>query len=276
MELARALIQLWERRIWLAVGLCVATLAALASHQLLKSTVYAAASTQMVVDSPHSALGDLSPSLDPLTVRAGIFAQLMTSPQALSAIGAASGVPGTRIAAQGPPSTSGSGVPQAATLPTDPAARSTRFKLLLTQDPSLPTIDIYTEAPTTRQAISLANGAVTGFASYLRELETQSAVPPARRVDIRQLGSATGGVVDPSASTKLAGLIAVVVFVLWCAMILFIARVRAGLRASSATFSAGLPGSDGYFTYPASHSTEPGELEHGTAFEHLKAESRSG
>ena len=220
MELAQALVQLWQRKIWLAVGLVVAVLAAFASRELLKSNVYAAASTQMVIDSPQSALGNISPDLTPFTARAGIFSRLMTSPQALAAIGRAAGIPGTQIAAQGPPEV---GLPQVAQQPYQSPAR---FKLLLDQDPSLPTIDVYTQAPTTRQAIALANGAVTGFASFLQSLDQQGSVPPSRRVELRQLGNAVGGIVDPGANTKMAGLIAVAVLVVWCAMILYVSKVR--------------------------------------------------
>ena len=167
MELAQALVQLWQRKIWLVVGLVVAALAAFGSRELLKSKVYAAATTQMVVDSPQSALSNIAPDLAPLTTRAGIYAQLMTSPPAVDAIGRAAGIPGAAIAATGPPN---AGPSQTAQQPAASSAPS-GFKLLLNQDPSLPTIDVYTEAPTTRQAIALANGAVSGFASYLRSLE---------------------------------------------------------------------------------------------------------
>ena len=102
MELARALVQLWQRKIWVAAGIVVAALAVFGSREVLKSKVYAAASTQMVVDSPQSALANIAPDLGPYTARAGIYSRLMTSPQALDAIGRAAGIPGRQITAQGP------------------------------------------------------------------------------------------------------------------------------------------------------------------------------
>lgn len=224
MELAQALLALWQRKLLVAIGVLVAALAGVASVQLLKSTVYAAATTQMVVDSPRSALGNIDSSLDPFTARAGVFAQLMTTPQALDSIGQAAGIPSNEIAAQGPSSPTAT-----VTQPTTPQGAgpsATRFKLLLTQDPALPTIDVYAEAPTTQQAAALANGAVSGFTKYLRAIEAQGAIPAAQQVQIRQLGSAIGGVVDPSSSKKIAVLIAVIVFLAWCAAILLGAKWR--------------------------------------------------
>jgi hypothetical protein len=221
MELAQALIQLWERKIWLLLGVIVAGVAGFGIHQVARSSVYAAATTQMVVDSPRSALGDIQSSLEPFTARAGVFALLMTSPQALDAIGHAAGIPGSAIAAEGPPTAT---MPQVGSSPTQ---LDTPYKLQLNQDPTLPTVDIYAQAPTAGQAIKLANGAVTGFATYLKTLQVQGSVPNGQRVEIRQLGSAIGGVVDSSASTKVAGRVTIVVLLLWCGGILFVAKLKA-------------------------------------------------
>jgi hypothetical protein len=220
MELAQALIQLWERKIWLLVGLIAAGVAGFGVHQAAKSSVYAAATTQMVVDAPRSALGDIQSSLEPFTARAGVFALLMTSPQALNAIGDAAGIPGNRIAAEGPPQAN---LPQVGSSPTP---INTPYKLQLNQDPTLPTVDIYAQAPTAQEAVKLANGAVTGFATYLKSLQVQGSVPTGQRVEIRQLGSAIGGVVNSAASTKMAGIVGIVVLLLWCGGILFFAKLR--------------------------------------------------
>lgn len=255
MELAQALQQLSMRKIWLAVGLLVAAVVGVGAKQSLKPTVYSAAATQMVVDSPRSALGDIGAALDPVVARAGLYARLMTSPEALDAIGRASGIPGNQIAATGPVDV---GLPQPAALPT-PTVVATHFKLELNQNPALPTVDIYTEAPTTRQAIALANGAVTGFAAYLSALEAQSGVLPLHRVQIRELGSAIGGVVDSGASSKLAVLVAVAVLLAWCLMILLFLKMRAGLAARRAAgLTAAAPSArNGDLTHPSSALTGP-------------------
>ena len=236
MELAQALLKLWALRIWLAVGLVLSVVAAAAILTMGHSKVYSSASTQMLVDSPRSALGDATEDLTPFTTRAFVFARLMTTPQALQYIGRAAGIPGNLIAASGPTELAG---PQATHAPTAPQGGQLTsvpagYKLNFLQNPQLPTVNVYAEAPTTKQAIALANGAVTGFAAYIHSLDSQSSVPPGQRLAIRQAGPATGGVVDPGANKKLAAIIFVLVFTLWCALVLFVTNVRAQLRSARA------------------------------------------
>lgn len=241
MELAQALLHLWDRKIWVALGLVLAVLAGLGARQALKASVYSAATTQMVVDSPRSALGDINSSLDPFTARAGVYALLMTSPQALNAIGREAGIPGDQIAAEGPPSAT---TPQVGQTPSTPQSK---FKLQFNQDPSLPTVDIYSQAPTPSEAVALANAAVTGFSNYLQMLEVQGSVPVAQRVKIRQLGDAIGGLVDAGSNTKFAAMATLVVFLAWCGLILFVAKLRATrarLRAASAAPEASVAAED--------------------------------
>jgi hypothetical protein len=234
MELAQALLRLWKRRVWLAIGIVFAIVAGVASTVAMKSTTYAAASTQMVVDAPRSALGNLQTSLVPFTNRAIVFARLMTSPQALQYIGQAAGIPGNEIAAEGP---SEIGAPTATHTPTAVKdghliAPTTKYVLRFDQNPELPTVDIYSQAPTANEAIALANGAVTGFSKYLDSLDVQTAVPDGQRVQIRQLGGAQGGVVDPGSSKSIAALVGMFVLIAWCVGILWVSRLRANLRAA--------------------------------------------
>lgn len=243
MELALALLRLWERRIWVAVGAVLALAAAVAGMSAFKSTVYSAASTQMVVDAPKSALGNLQTSLLPYTNRAVVFARLMVSPEALTYIGQAAGVPGNEIAAEGPAEI---GAPQAIHSPSivkdgKLVVPKSQFILRFDQNPQLPTVDIYSQAPTTRQAIMLANGAVTGFTRYLDLIDRETDVPDQQRVQIRQLGSAQGGEVNPSSGKMLAVLLGIMLFVVWCFGVLFASRLRANLRASRGALAADGP-----------------------------------
>lgn len=237
MELARSLLKLWQRRTLVAAGLVVAIGAAALSMAMLRSPVYSSASTQMIVDAPHSALGDPQEDLTPFTSRAVVFARLMTTPEVLKYIGRAAGVPGNLIAASGPTELD---APQATHVPTvaqgdQLLSASAVYKLNFLQNPALPTVDIYSEAPTTKQAIALANGAVTGFAAYMRNLDAQSNVPGGQQVTIRQAGAATGGVVDPGAKKSVAAIIFVLVFLAWCVAVLFLTNLREQLRIAART-----------------------------------------
>ncbi len=240
MELAKTVLKMWSLRFWLAIGAVLAIGAALASMTLMHSKVYASASTQMIVDAPQTALGDAEEDLTPYTARAFVFARLMTTPKALQYIGQAAGLPGNLIAASGPTELTG---PQATHAPTATAgiqltAPPVHYSLNFLQNPQLPTVDIYSQAPTTKQAIALANGAVRGFAAYIEYLDNQSAVPAGKRIAIRQLGAATGGVVDPGAKKSVALIIFVLVFGLWTVGALRISTLRAHIRLARTQGSA--------------------------------------
>jgi hypothetical protein len=232
--LAKTLVKLWRLRLWVGIGVVVAGAAAVGSTSMSHSTVYATASTQMVVDSPNSALANASVDLTGYVARAGVFARLMTSAAALQYIGKAAGIDGNLIEATGPVEINGS--PTASHAPVaivdgkDLSVAPT-YELSLVQNPSLPTVVVYATAPTTAKAIALANGAVTGFASFVNQLSPAN-IPLGQRVEIRELGQATGGMVDASASKSMALLVFVGVFAVWCWLVLFISRLRTDLRAA--------------------------------------------
>jgi len=231
---ARILLKLWRLRLWLVVGVLLAGVAAVASVATSHSTVYASASTELLVDSPDSALANASTDLTGYLNRADAFARMMTSNEALQYIGKAAGINGNEIDATGPIEINGlpavTHAPVAIVNGQDVAAPAI-YKLSFVQNPSLPTVDVYADAPTTKQAIALANGAVTGFANFISQLNAKN-VPQSERIEIRQLGQATGGMVDASASKSIALLLFIAVFALWCGIVLFASRLKANLRAA--------------------------------------------
>jgi hypothetical protein len=253
MELAQALQLLWGRKIWLALGLVVALVVGVATLSALKTEQYATAATQMIVDSPKSPLGNTSASLNPFTARASVFADLMASHPALVAIGQAAHIPADQIVATGPANPAGATT--VSPVPPGPAQPVTKYKLFLDQDPTLPTVNIYAVAPTTAQAIALANGAVTGFSAYLTSVEDQNTINADQRVEIRQLGQAVGGMVDPHASKKIAAVVVLLVLLMWCGGILLIERKRAARvpRERKAAVAGTVPGleNDALYSAPA-------------------------
>lgn len=247
MTLAKILLKLWALRRWVAVGVLLAAVAAVGSVASSHSTVYASASTQMLVDAQTSALANSEADITGYTARANVFARLMTSAEALQYIGKAAGIPGNLIDANGPIEINGS--PTATHAPVAIANGKDQpapalYELSFVQNPTLPTVDVFAKAPTTAQAIALANGAVTGFADYISQLNGNT-VPLSKRVDIRQLGGATGGMVDVGASKKIAALAFFAILLLWCGGVLFASRLRADLRAAKQT------GTDDLFSVPA-------------------------
>jgi hypothetical protein len=246
MEFAFVLRELWERRLVVAIGILVAAvLATLSVYRLegfklkARSLQYSSASTQILVDTPSSVLGDLSPSFDPLNSRAVVYANFMASPAVLELIGQQVGLRGDQIYAAGPVDTL---QPRTVQEPTalkrnvQLTGETVPYRFNFNSEPNLPTIGVYSQAPATQQAIALANAAAVGLQRYVANLQKTNKVPRESRVVIRQLGHADGGVVNSGISKSLAGIVFGAVFLLWCVLVLVGARLRQGWRESGARY----------------------------------------
>jgi hypothetical protein len=246
MELALVLRELWDRKIALALGLLVAIVAAVLSVYRLdgfklkpRALQYSGATTQVFVDAPSTVLGNVTSAVAPLTTVATLDANFMASPTVLNSIGQIAGVPGDQIYAAGPVDPS---QPRAVVEPTalkrnvQLTGETAPYKLEFSNDPNLPMVGIYSQAPTTKQAIALANAAASGLAGYVTNLQATENVPPKFRLTIRQLGRAVGGVVNAGISKKLAGIVFFAVFVLWCVLVLVGSRFRKTWQASAQAY----------------------------------------
>ncbi len=240
MELAQIIKSLWERR--LAVGLVVALAAylALASSYTVttsglktRSVEFAAADTQLLVDSPKSALADLTQDTAPLATRAAVFAQFMRSVAVKDAISQATGIPANKITSTGPFSDLGER-PAIASSATKPAGPHD-YRLVFDSQADLPVITVYSQAPTTKEAIGLANGAVRGVRDYVDKLQNRDQLKTEDRVQIRALGPAQGGLVNSGASTLMMIFVFLGVTVAGCVAILGGLSVVGGLARIRAT-----------------------------------------
>jgi hypothetical protein len=244
MGFALALRELSRRRRLLALGVLVATLAAILSVYRLdglklksRSLQYSSASTQALVDSSSSVLGNLSESFEQLSARAGVYANFMASPAALNLVGQQVGLSGGQIYAAGPVNANEPRViqePTALKRNVEITGETDPYRLSFESQPNLPTINIYSQAPTTPQAVALANAAVVGLERYVAGLENGGKIPALSRITIRQLGAANGAVVDGGISKQLAVMVFLGVFLLWCALMLVATRFRAIWRESAA------------------------------------------
>lgn len=245
MEFARTLRTLWQRRRMVAVGALVALLAALLSVYSVglappslesRGNVFATASTQILVDTPRSAFADLSSDLDPLETRAGVFARFLASPAALTLIAREARLPGDAIEAQGPYDV---GVPSFYQGPTA-EQRSTQiigerapYRLRFENNPNLPIISVFAQAPTRAEAVALAAAAPTALRLYIDQLQTHQQTPTARRVEVRRLGHAVGGVVNEGANLQIATLVFVAVLVGWCMLLIPAQTIARGWRQTA-------------------------------------------
>jgi hypothetical protein len=241
MELALVLRELWSRKRWLAVGIIVsAACATLSIYQihlsppgLVKRTLqYSAASVDVYIDTSDSFLGDSSASMVPGADRAPAFANVMASPGAMDLVGRYAGIPGNEIWAAGPIDPAEQRVvvePTATKRSYQVVGESLPYRIEFLADPNLPTISIFTQAPTTAQALRLANASVTALTTYVRGQETAQ-IPAADRVVVREAGPASGGIVNGGISKKLAGLVFVAVFLAWCMLVMAFARLAMNWR----------------------------------------------
>jgi capsular polysaccharide biosynthesis protein len=242
MEFARTLRTLWNRRRLVVFGLVVATMVtilAVYSVSLFppslhsRTKVFATASTQILVDTPESAFADLSSNIEPLETRASVFARFLASPVAVTRIAKKAGMPPDSIDAKGPFEIN---VPLFEVEPTA-EQRSSQivgerdlYRLRFEANPNLPIISVFAQAPTEKQARTLAGAVPVALRDYIEEIQDHQDTPARSRVEIRRLGEATGGVVNKGADLQIAVLVFIAVMIGWCMLLIPAQTIAKGWR----------------------------------------------
>jgi hypothetical protein len=261
MEFALVLRELWGKKGWLAVGVLVSLIAVVLSiyqvqllpPKLVKHDLqYSSASIQAFVDTPESFVGDVTRDITPGINRATVFANLMASPGAMGIVGRYAGIPGDQIWAAGPIDPTQQRVvvePTATKRNFQVSGESLPYRIDFLANPNLPIVSIYTQAPTTAQAVSLANASVRGLNDYIYLQQTQQHIPVAARVVVRTIGPANGATVNGGIAKKLAFIVFVAAFAGWCVLVLIASRLRANWRRSGLMLQIGRVISDreGFF-----------------------------
>lgn len=263
MELALVLQELLRRRRALALGALVALIAAVMSVYRIngfglasRGLKHSSASTELFVDTHSSVLGDVNEAIEPLQARASTYANFMASPTMLALIGQRAGIAGDRLYAAGPVDPL---VPRVVEEPTalvrnvQITGETAPYRLNFSNDPNLPTIGIAAQAPTTPQAVKLADAAAWALQRYVSQLQASNGTPAQAQIVIRQLGPAIGGVSDAGVSKALATMVFVAVLALWCVGMLLSARFAETWRLAARTSRARLE----------SEQTSRGEAERG-------------
>lgn len=246
MEVARILRALWKRRSLVALGMVVAAVAAVLSvfqvglfppSLTTRTNEFATASTQVLVDTPGSAFANLEEELTPLNTRASIFSRFLASPIATQLIAREAGLPADAIEGQGPYEQN---LPLAAQEPTAEKRSSqilgerALYRLRFENNPTLPIIAVYAQAPTTKAALNLADAVPAALKSYITGIQEQQHTAQKRRVEIRQLGDATGGIVNSGVNVQIALLVFFVVLLFWCLLLIPAQTIVDGWREQSA------------------------------------------
>jgi uncharacterized protein YceK len=247
LELANILIRLWRLRRWALVVVPVALLAGFFTAYRVtalfppavekKALEQGAARVQMLIDSPSSPLMDTTGDIGPLAIRAQIYSRLIRSAPVLEEISRATGIPKETIAIQAIAGNLGrvAGTNKPAGPRANQLLDDRKQDILLAsaelvgQNP-LPVVSIYTQAPTAQEAMALADGAVAGFASFVRKSEARDRIPRWKRVTVRPLGTAAGGLINEGVNPATAILVFLLVFLVGCGAVLAVTNVVEGIR----------------------------------------------
>jgi hypothetical protein len=226
MDLIRILNELWSRRLWVLAAIVVAGLFGLSTTYKLPSfekraELVGAASSQVLIDSSTSVIGDVEKDPAPLANRAVVLAQYMSSAEARTEIAKRMSLEPTQIAADGPFSSLTNRSTYQAT-PAGPRANQLTeenavYRLVFDAQLELPIISIYTQAPDAESAVGLAGAASEVLRKYVRELD--AGIPPERRITVSSLGAPEGGTVNDGANPALAFLAFLGILIVLCTLI---------------------------------------------------------
>jgi hypothetical protein len=242
MELARTLRILWGRRRLVALGAVIALIAAILSVYRVslmppslesRTNVFATASSQILVDTPDSAVADLSNEIEPLNTRATVFARFLASPAAVELIAREAKLPFDAIEAQGPFELNLPEVQQAPTAEKRSSqiiGEGALYRLRFENNSQLPIITTYAQAPTQEGAVKLAAAVPVALRAYVDGIQDRQQTPENRKVMIRTLGRASGGVVNPGASKQIFTLVFLTVLIGWCLLLIPAHTIARGWR----------------------------------------------
>jgi hypothetical protein len=249
MEFGMHLRELSRLRIGAAVCLLLAVFAAVSvSYKIsllppalgARSIELAAASTQVLVDTPTSLVLDLGQDtndIEALTNRAVLIGNVMASPPVLTYIGRRAGIPPDAIRAV-TPRTPNSPRPLATEdnrkSSHDLLASTNQYRLNIESDPTVPVLRIYAQAPSAKAAGELANASVDGLRDYLLQVARLQGIDPRKQVRVEQLGRADGKVINASMRWQATLLTFLIVLALSAAAAIFIGRVRKGFKITEA------------------------------------------
>jgi hypothetical protein len=211
MELAEVLRIIWSRKLLSALIVLLAAGAAVGAGVLAHSTPTGAATVQILVDSPQSALADLQQNTIPLSTRASLYAQVMASEAVLEDVATAAGVSASQLTAQGP--YSGSAEAQDVITPSEARGAQllgehTAYRLSFVAQADEPVVTASVQGPTAAAAGRVAAAIYPGVQAYVAALQSQSHTAAADRVTIRELGPAQAGTVNSSSRLTLMAIAA--------------------------------------------------------------------
>jgi len=243
MALVETIRQLWQRKLLVGIVLALAIAAAIFSAYRVssgglenRSLAVAAASSQILVDSPDSTLvqGAELGTFEALATRAKIYGQYLASLAARREIAKLSGVPARSIATAGPFS-SATGQSAYSTQSSEERAgellqEGAQNRLVFTAQEGVPILTVDAQSASSDTAIALASASFTTLENYVKSLEADGK-PVRQGVTVRELGAPEGGTLGGSNNLILMALAFLLVFGLGCAAILLVPTFAQRWRA---------------------------------------------
>lgn len=218
-----------RHRLLVGAALAVATLVAASTAYKLpsmkpRSISVGAATSQILVDSNPSTLvaGAGTDQIAALGSRARVYAQYLSSRDAVAKLSRATGIPSNLITARGPFS-EGTGIKNyqqqgGESRASDLATEKQRYRLVFQAQEDVPIITVYATGASPATALKLANASYTVLKQYVDKLQRDgvvkssekaaaaadagsgSSTTPTYSIVVRQLGSPEGGLVGGGVS----------------------------------------------------------------------------
>jgi hypothetical protein len=245
MELGMRMWMLWRLRAGVALSAVLGLMAAVWTLNVVtlfppgvtsRVLEMATASTQVVVDTPTSALLDLrqdTHSFDALRNRAVLLGNVMASYPVQREIARRAGVPVEALEVSAPrtpeqPRAVSAAGPQRHT--SDILRSNEQYRLSIQANSTVPVLEVYAQTPTPESSAALANAAVDALGAHLARLAAEEGTPDSARIRLMQLGRARGAMVNGGTAWQAAVLAFLVTFAAACATVLLVSRVTEGWR----------------------------------------------
>jgi uncharacterized membrane protein len=211
MDLLGLLSAIWRRKLIAVLMIGVATLAAITTSYKVPSLkprelAVGAATSQILVDSDPSTLvaGAGTDQIAALGSRARVYAQYLSSRDAVDQISHATGIPARLITARGPFS-QGTGIKNYEQQPAESRAKdltdeSKTYRLVFEAQEDVPIISVYATGPSSAAALELAKSSFTTLKSYVATLDTEGEAARVKQEEIDKAAAKN----DPNAATTAA------------------------------------------------------------------------
>lgn len=237
--------ELLARRRTLIGGIVVATLAAISPFVAigilppsltLERLGHATATTQLLVGQPRD-LGSTGPRQRYVTTivpLAQTLADLMSSPALRGLIARDAGIRRSQLAVDTPV---WQDVVQIQQWPSQGKRDSQLLvegapeRLTIDVEQTAPVIDVTAQAPTTRQAVTLAASAQRALNDYEAELQTMTATPSAYRYEVTRLVPIAASASGRADLANIAAFTFATVLFIWCGATLFLTNLAQDVRA---------------------------------------------